>query len=80
MAILGLRALYFCLAGMADKFRYLNTGLGVILGYHLLRYAANPYVAKLSAEIALQERGGLFQTTTKITLSHPKEPTPWIEL
>jgi tellurite resistance protein TerC len=32
-AILGLRALYFCLAGMADKFRYLNVGLGVILGF-----------------------------------------------
>ena len=33
MAILGLRALYFCLAGMADKFRYLNTGLAVILAF-----------------------------------------------
>jgi tellurite resistance protein TerC len=32
-AILGLRSLYFCLAGMADKFRYLNTGLGVILAF-----------------------------------------------
>ena len=32
-AILGLRALYFCLAGMADRFRYLNYGLGVILGF-----------------------------------------------
>ena len=32
-AILGLRALYFCLAGMAGKFRYLNIGLGVILGF-----------------------------------------------
>ena len=32
-AILGLRALYFCLAGMAGRFRYLNVGLGVILGY-----------------------------------------------
>jgi len=47
---------------------------------HLSQRANNPYVAKLSAEIALQERGQLFQTTTKITLSHPKEPTPWIEL
>src|ERR1044071_341495 len=46
----------------------------------LSQRANNPYVAKLSAEVALQERGGLFQTTTKITLSHPKEPTPWIEL
>ena len=32
-AILGLRSLYFLLAGMQDKFRYLNLGLGVILGF-----------------------------------------------
>lgn len=32
-AILGLRALYFLLGGMAGRFRYLNIGLGVILGF-----------------------------------------------
>ncbi|MFP5298579.1 MAG: TerC family protein [Actinomycetota bacterium] len=32
-AILGLRALYFALAGMADRFQYLNVGLGVILAF-----------------------------------------------
>jgi tellurite resistance protein TerC len=32
-ALLGLRSLYFCLQGMAGKFRYLNIGLGVILGF-----------------------------------------------
>jgi tellurite resistance protein TerC len=32
-AILGLRSLYFLLAGLAGKFRYLNIGLGVILAY-----------------------------------------------
>lgn len=32
-AILGLRALYFLLGGMAGRFRYLNVGLGVILGF-----------------------------------------------
>ncbi len=32
-AILGLRALYFLLSGAADKLRYLNVGLGVILGF-----------------------------------------------
>jgi tellurite resistance protein TerC len=32
-AILGLRALYFLLAGVAHRFRYLNVGLGVILGF-----------------------------------------------
>ena len=47
---------------------------------HLSQRANNPYVAQLSAEIALQERGMLFQTNTRIMLSHPKEPTPWIEL
>ncbi len=32
-AILGLRALYFCLNGLAGRFRYLNIGLGVILAF-----------------------------------------------
>ena len=32
-AILGLRSLYFLLAGMAGKFRYLNVGLGFIMGF-----------------------------------------------
>ena len=32
-AILGLRSLYFCLAHMAGRFRFLNVGLGVILAF-----------------------------------------------
>lgn len=32
-AILGLRALYFLLSGLAGRFRYLNVGLGFILGF-----------------------------------------------
>ena len=47
---------------------------------HLSQRANNPHLAKLSAEMALEERGGLFRTDAKITLSHHKEPTPWIEL
>src|SRR5918912_1903890 len=47
---------------------------------HLSQRANNPYLAKLNAEEALRERGGLFQTTTRITLSHHREPTPWIEI
>jgi len=39
-AILGLRSLYFLLAGMAGKFRYLNVGLGVILAYVGLKMLA----------------------------------------
>lgn len=33
LAILGLRALYFLLAGVADRLRYLKAGLAVIIGY-----------------------------------------------
>lgn len=46
---------------------------------HLSQRANNPYVAKLTAESALQERAPLFQAETEITLSFAKEPTPWIE-
>ena len=43
-AILGLRALYFLLAGLKDRFRYLNVGLGVILGYVGLKMLASSFV------------------------------------
>jgi tellurite resistance protein TerC len=39
-AILGLRSLFFLLTGLAGKFRYLNIGLGVILGYVGLKMLA----------------------------------------
>jgi len=32
-AILGLRALYFALAGLLDRFRYLHYGLAAMLGF-----------------------------------------------
>lgn len=47
---------------------------------HLSQRANNPYLAQICAEVALQERAPLFPADTKITLSFPKEPTPWIEV
>jgi phosphoribosyl 1,2-cyclic phosphodiesterase len=47
---------------------------------HLSQRANNPYLAKISAEMALEQRAPLFKAETEITLSFPKEPTPWIEL
>jgi phosphoribosyl 1,2-cyclic phosphodiesterase len=46
---------------------------------HLSQRANNPYLAKISAETAIGERSPLFRAETEITLSFPKEPTPWIE-
>jgi phosphoribosyl 1,2-cyclic phosphodiesterase len=47
---------------------------------HLSQRANNPYLAKISAEVALQERYPLFHADTQISLSFPREPTPWIEV
>lgn len=56
-----------------------GTARHVVLA-HLSQRANNPYVAKISAEMALQERAPLFQTDTEVSLSSAKEPLPWIEL
>ena len=47
---------------------------------HLSQRANNPYLAKINAEVALQERAPLFVGFTEVSLSYPKEPTPWIEV
>ena len=47
---------------------------------HLSQRANNPYLAKINAEVALQERAPLFYGFTEIHLSYPKDPTPWIEV
>ncbi len=51
-AILGLRSLYFALAGMIDKFRYLSAGLAFILIFVGLKMVASDYY-KLPIHIAL---------------------------
>ncbi len=47
---------------------------------HLSQRANNPYLAKLTAEQAIKMRAPLFQATTEVIISDPKEPTAWIEL
>ena len=46
---------------------------------HLSQRANEPHLAKLTAESALRERAPLFKCETKITISHHKTPTDWIE-
>jgi len=43
-AILGLRSLYFGLAGMLDRFKYLHYGLGAILAFAALKMLAAKWV------------------------------------
>jgi tellurite resistance protein TerC len=44
MAILGLRALYFLLSGMMDRFHYLGTGLALILIFVGAKMVAAPFL------------------------------------
>ncbi len=44
LAILGLRSMYFALAGMIDRFRYLHYGLSVVLVFIGLKMLASHYV------------------------------------
>ena len=45
-AILGLRALYFLLAGMMDKFRYLHYGLAAVLAFVGLKMIAEGWLPR----------------------------------
>jgi len=43
-AILGLRSLYFLLAGLMDRFIYLRTGLALVLGFVGIKMIVADYV------------------------------------
>jgi phosphoribosyl 1,2-cyclic phosphodiesterase len=47
---------------------------------HLSQRANNTHLAEFTAKQALAERSPLFPAETRIQISHPKEPTAWIEL
>jgi phosphoribosyl 1,2-cyclic phosphodiesterase len=46
---------------------------------HLSQRANEPHLARITAETALQMRPPLFRSEAKITISHHKQPTEWIE-
>ncbi|MGH2688239.1 MAG: TerC family protein, partial [Actinomycetota bacterium] len=66
-AILGLRSLYFLLAGMADRFRYLNIGLGFILGFVGIKMLLVEFV-HLPIALSLGIIGGILTVTIWLSL------------
>src|SRR5271165_4646923 len=57
-AILGLRALYFLLAGVLDYFRYLGIGLALVLTFIGGKMVAEPWV-HVSVAVSLSAVGGI---------------------
>lgn len=74
-AILGLRSLYFALAGVMDKFHHLKVGLGVVLGFvgvkMLLAHTAWKIPTPLSLGIVVLILG----VSVLASLLRPKKPS-----
>ncbi|MBL9169211.1 MAG: TerC family protein [Verrucomicrobiales bacterium] len=72
-AILGLRSLYFALAGVMDKFHYLKIGLGVVLTFVGVKMllAHSPY--KLDTLVSLGVIVLILGTSVVMSLLRPKK-------
>ena len=69
-AILGLRSMYFVLAGLMDKFRFLHYGLAVILSFIGLKMLISGYYS-ISTEIALAVVGLTLAVSILASLAFP---------
>ncbi len=70
-AILGLRSLFFVLAGMIETFRFLHYGLSVILIFIGAKMLASNYV-EVRTEIALAVVAGILLISVVLSLVLPK--------
>jgi len=65
-AILGLRSLYFGLAAMLDRFRYLHYGLGAILAFAALKMLAARWI-EIPVTLSLAVIGGILAICAVVT-------------
>ncbi|MCE7984000.1 MAG: TerC family protein [Caldilinea sp. CFX5] len=79
-AILGLRSLYFLLAGVIEKFHYLQTGLSVVLGFvgikMLVESLSTYFMAHaihIPIELSLSFIGFVLAAAVAISLIYPKQ-------
>jgi tellurite resistance protein TerC len=72
-AILGLRALYFLLAGIIHKFRYLKVGLSIVLGFIGAKMLALPFGYHLPIAISLSVVLGVIALSVAASLFIPEK-------
>ncbi len=72
-AILGLRSLYFALAGMMEVFHYLHYGLSVILIFIGVKMLASEYF-QIPIGVALSVVGGVLVISVIASLVFPRKP------
>ena len=71
-AILGLRSLYFALAGMIEAFHFLHYGLSVILIFIGLKMLASNYI-EIPIGIALGVVAGVLLLSVGLSMLFPKK-------
>lgn len=69
-AILGLRALYFALAGIMDRFRYLHYGLAAVLVFVGVKMTISPFY-KIPIGVALGVIVGILTVALAVSLARP---------
>jgi tellurite resistance protein TerC len=69
-AILGLRAMYFLLAGVLDRLRYLDLGLAFVLIFIGVKMLAEPWV-HIAVQISLGVAGGILLIALAASLLFP---------
>lgn len=74
-AILGLRSLYFALAGVMDKFHYLKIGLGVVLSFVGVKMLLGHTAWKIDTHVSLGVIVAVLTTSIVVSLLRPKQAT-----
>lgn len=75
-AILGLRSLYFALAGVMDKFHYLKIGLGVVLSFVGVKMLLGHTPWKIDTLVSLGVIIGILGISVIASLMRPKKEEP----
>jgi tellurite resistance protein TerC len=72
-AILGLRSLYFALAGVMDKFHYLKIGLGVVLAFVGVKMLLAHTAWKLPTSLSLGVVVAILALSVMVSLLRPRK-------
>jgi tellurite resistance protein TerC len=72
-AILGLRSLYFALAGVMDKFHYLKIGLGVVLAFVGVKMLLGHTAWKIDTHVSLGVIVVVLATSIIVSLLRPRK-------
>jgi tellurite resistance protein TerC len=73
-AIMGLRSLYFALAGVMDTFHYLKVGLGVVLSFVGVKMLLSHTAYKIDTLVSLGVIVGILAIAVVASLVFPKKP------